>query len=93
MTVLSYMILTSHRLVMGSRSGDMDPAVPLHMMSTLNLSPKEMDTSEQRAGSGVWSLPWATRVSFQPFPPYLVLVLSVPEALANTVPLFFFFFP
>eukprot|EP00775_Hariotina_reticulata_P003387 gene3387-3660_t len=31
-------------LVMGTRSGDMDPAVPLHMMNTLKLSTKEMDT-------------------------------------------------
>lgn len=31
-------------LVMGTRSGDMDPAVPLHMMNTLNMSAKEMDT-------------------------------------------------
>lgn len=31
-------------LVMGTRSGDMDPAVPLHMMSTLDLSAREMDT-------------------------------------------------
>ncbi|KAF6258057.1 acetate kinase [Scenedesmus sp. NREL 46B-D3] len=30
-------------LVMGTRSGDMDPAVPLHLMSTLGLSAKEMD--------------------------------------------------
>jgi acetate kinase len=29
---------------MGTRSGDIDPAVPLHMMSTLQLSAKEMDT-------------------------------------------------
>lgn len=28
---------------MGTRSGDMDPAVPLHLMSTLGLSAKEMD--------------------------------------------------
>jgi acetate kinase len=32
------------RLVMGTRSGDMDPAVPLHLMNTLGLSAKEMDT-------------------------------------------------
>lgn len=31
-------------LVMGTRSGDMDPAVPLHLMNTLGLSAKEMDT-------------------------------------------------
>eukprot|EP00882_Tetradesmus_deserticola_P013158 GHRQ01013954.1.p1 GENE.GHRQ01013954.1~~GHRQ01013954.1.p1 ORF type:complete len:415 (+),score=167.05 GHRQ01013954.1:498-1742(+) len=30
-------------LVMGTRSGDMDPAVPLHLMSSLGLSAKEMD--------------------------------------------------
>lgn len=29
---------------MGSRSGDMDPAVPLHLMNILGLSTKEMDT-------------------------------------------------
>jgi len=29
---------------MGTRSGDVDPAVPLHMMNTLKLSSKEMDT-------------------------------------------------
>lgn len=29
---------------MGTRSGDMDPAVPLHLMNTLGLSAKEMDT-------------------------------------------------
>ena len=29
---------------MGTRSGDMDPAVPLHMMNTLGMSAKEMDT-------------------------------------------------
>lgn len=28
---------------MGTRSGDMDPAVPLHLMNTLSLSAKEMD--------------------------------------------------
>jgi acetate kinase len=29
---------------MGTRSGDMDPAVPLHLMNTLGLSAKDMDT-------------------------------------------------
>jgi hypothetical protein len=36
------------RLVMGTRSGDMDPAVPLHMMNTLGLSAKEMDTGSDK---------------------------------------------
>jgi hypothetical protein len=42
------LLLLSSRLVMGTRSGDMDPAVPLHMMNTLGLSAKEMDTGGLR---------------------------------------------
>jgi butyrate kinase len=30
-------------LVMGTRSGDLDPAIPLHLMRTLGLSAAEMD--------------------------------------------------
>ena len=29
---------------MGTRAGDMDPAIPLHMMGRLGLSAKDMDT-------------------------------------------------
>lgn len=36
--------LTLRSLVMGTRAGDIDPAVPLHMMRTLGLSAGEMDT-------------------------------------------------
>jgi acetate kinase len=43
--VFILLLLNIHcRLVMGTRSGDMDPAVPLHLMNTLGLSAKEMDT-------------------------------------------------
>eukprot|EP00879_Flechtneria_rotunda_P020940 GHRR01022049.1.p1 GENE.GHRR01022049.1~~GHRR01022049.1.p1 ORF type:complete len:255 (+),score=97.96 GHRR01022049.1:1041-1805(+) len=31
-------------LLMGTRSGDLDPAVPLHLQHTLNAAPKDMDT-------------------------------------------------
>lgn len=31
-------------LVMGTRSGDMDPAVPLFLMNTLGCSARDMDT-------------------------------------------------
>jgi hypothetical protein len=32
-----------HSLVMGTRAGDVDPAVPLHLMRTLGLTAQEMD--------------------------------------------------
>lgn len=32
------------RLLMGTRSGDLDPAVVLHLQNTLKLSPKDTDT-------------------------------------------------
>jgi hypothetical protein len=46
------------RLVMGTRSGDMDPAVPLHMMNTLGMSAKEMDTGGSLASHLVFELCW-----------------------------------
>lgn len=44
---------------MGTRSGDMDPAVPLHMMNSLNMSAKEMDTGGGAGGMLVLACIWA----------------------------------
>lgn len=42
---------------MGTRSGDMDPAVPLHMMNTLCMSAKEMDTGRDLEHAAASSVP------------------------------------
>ena len=55
----THSLLTPTRLLMGTRVGDMDPAVALHLQNELGLTVKETDTllnkkSGVEQGIGVW---------------------------------------